>query len=170
MDWYIKSVAPDFRTIVPQLLQRGYKVSICTFTDEHYYQENSGDDRFPMKEYRAGNQLIEAFLAYTFPDENIRNAFINIGFNPSIHKDMNVPSNKNYHLDKLLEIYNQGKNGVEKLKLSECILFDDTTKNITEAKGYKAVKVPDGNRPQDQKQKGFWIQAIDYDTIKNKNL
>lgn len=137
---YIDDIAPDFLTIVPVLAKEGFYLSICTFTDSHYYFEEGGDIRFPKAEYIAGHELVNAFLEKHF-DKEIVDKFFNVPYHPGIHDDPEIPNDKNYHLKKVWQYYK--KQNIP-LAPKECILFDDTRDNVTNARGFKAVVVDRG--------------------------
>lgn len=137
LEKYLTEIAPDFKRVVPALVKANFYLSICTFTDTYYYFEESGDMRFPKKDFIAGEHLVNAFLNEHFDKETV-DCFYNVPYNPSIH-DEEVPRNKNYHMRKLVKHYNETKE--IPLEMSECILFDDTADNINQARDFKAVLV-----------------------------
>lgn len=126
---FICSASEDFKTIVPLLYKRNFKLAIATFNDEAIYRfidQNGGiflpneNEKFQSKDLIAGEELVRKFLSYNF-DEEIANSFFIAAYNPNLH-DEDDDVSKNSHLSRISDFF--------KVNKSKCLLFDDKEENV----------------------------------------
>lgn len=98
-----------------------------------YYEQYSAVDRI------AGNELITAFLNANFDDALVENVFVR-GLQPALWKEFKpdskeaqYPENKMQHITDVCKRFGVARR--------QCILFDDSHRNVHETDGFMGCHV-----------------------------